>query len=501
MAGQVLVAGDFSGIQNYVLNVSTAGGGQARRLRARSFYVQAATEVVAWRVLQAFGQDWRGLLTSGGGQFLVRAPDGAEAETKLTELRAPLEARLYSETQGELGLNLACGGSLEEALARKQQQKRRPWASALTVGDGWRLEMMSLEGLGDRCQICEHQAGTTRRPDDEESAWVCSRCDTDTEVGKRLTRIEAVFLDAAESDLSVLGCNVALGSDALAPMDGVRVPRSFRRHVPADDAVPRTFEKIAECAKGDNLLAVLKADADNMGMQVSAIAQQDPSLERLKQFSADLDRFFSEEVQKQLQKPEWESIYTVYSGGDDLLLIGPWNKVLDFASVVREGFAQGPGRAYKNLTLSAGIALTPFRVPVRHAVGRADWLLENHAKVGLKDRCATTLGAAWDWSRHDAIILEGKRIAGWIGGEVAGRALIHRLLSIAASSDPKKSALWAYQIGRNFPSANDRSAEEQAFRKWGIEVLEHSLDGDRGALDKVQAALRYALIATRARRD
>ena len=222
------------------------------------------------------------------------------------------------------------------------------------------------------------------------------------------------------------------------------------------------------------------------------------SLERLKQFSADLDRFFSEEVQKQLQKPDWESIYTVYSGGDDLLLVGPWNVVLDFAGVVREGFAQGPGRTYKNLTLSAGIALMPFRVPVRHAADRADRLLEDEAKVGPKNRCATTLGAAWDWSRHNTIISEGKRLASWIEAGVAGRALIHRLLGIAESPDPKKTALWAYQVGRNFPPANAPSPEKRELREWGVRVLELSLEGDRAALDEVQAALRYALIATRA---
>ena len=501
MTEELFVAGDFSGIQDYVLNVSTAGGGQARRLRARSFYVQAATEVVAWRVLQAFGQDWHGLLTSGGGQFLLRLPDGPEVAAKLSRLQAELEERLYSETRGELALNLGYGKSLPEALARKQQQKRRPWASTLSGAKGWQVEMLSLADLGDPCEICRHQKAAKTRDDDGDTVRVCSRCDGDTEIGKRLTEIETVFLDVSESSFSVLDSGIAFGSDALSPEEGVRVPRSFRRHVPAPDARPLTFEEMAGCARGDNLLAVLKADADSMGVRVSEIARQDPSLEALKRFSSEVDKFFSEKVQAKLEEHEWESIYTVYSGGDDLLLIGPWNVMLDFASVVREGFAQGPGRAYKDLTLSAGIALTPFRVPVRHAVDRADSLLENHAKVGVKNRCATTLGSAWEWGRHDTIIQEAKRITAWIDGKAVGRALIHRLLGIAVSSDPKKSALWAYQVGRNFPPAADPSPEKRELRQWGIKVLEHSLEGDRAALDQVEAALRYALIATRTRRD
>ena len=500
MTEELFVAGDFSSIQDYVLNVSTAGGGQARRLRARSFYVQAATEVVAWRVLQAFGQDWHGLLTSGGGQFLLRLPDGPGRATKLGELRVRLEKLLFSETRGELGLNLAWGRSLQEALARKECQKRQPWASTLSAADGWQVEMMSLADLSDPCEICRHQKAAKTRDDDGESVRVCSRCDGDTEIGKRLTEIETVFLDVSESSLLVLDCGIGFGS-ASPPGEGIRAPRSFRRHVPTQGETPLTFEELAGRAQGDNLLAVLKVDADSMGVRVSEIALQDPSLEALKRFSIDVDKFFSERVQARLEEHEWESIYTVYSGGDDLLLIGPWNVVLDFASVVREGFAQGPGRAYKDLTLSAGIALMPFRVPVRHAVDRADSLLENHAKVGVKNRCATTLGSAWEWGRHETIIQEAKRITAWIDGKVVGRALIHRLLGIAVSSDPKKSALWAYQVGRNFPPAADPSPEKRDIRQWGIKVLEHSLEGDRAALDQVEAALRYALIATRTRRD
>lgn len=497
MAGEILVAGDFSGIQSYVLNVSTAGGGQARRLRARSFFVQAASEVVAWRVLQVFGQDWGALLTTGGGQFLLRLPGGPEASTKLDELRMSLERLLNSETRGELGLNLAWGTSLQEALTRKEKQKRQPWASTVTSVEGWRVEMMSLPDLGDPCEICRHQKAVKTR--DDESVRVCARCDGDTEIGKRLTQVDRVFLDASRSDFSVLGSDVAFSSDGPAAVEGLQVPRSFRRHVPAQDARPLTFEEIAGRAKGDTLLAVLKADADSMGVRVSEIASQDPSLEALKRFSTAVDRFFSVEVQNELRKPEWELIYTVYSGGDDLLLVGPWDLVLDFAAVVREGFRRGPGGTY-NLGLSAGIALTPFRVPVRHAVDRADQLLETEAKIGPKNRCAA-LGAVWDWNRHEEIIGFGKRIAGWIETGVVGRALIHRLMGIARSSDPKKTALWAYQVGRNFPSANTPSAEKRELREWGIRVLEHSLEGERAALGEVEVALQYALIATRAGRD
>jgi CRISPR-associated protein Csm1 len=44
----MIVLGDISGIQNYLFDVADAGGwGQARRLRARSFYIQVLAEAAA----------------------------------------------------------------------------------------------------------------------------------------------------------------------------------------------------------------------------------------------------------------------------------------------------------------------------------------------------------------------------------------------------------------------------------------------------------------------
>ena len=49
----MIILGDISGIQNYLFDVAEEGGGQAQRLRARSFFVQLLAETAALRVLRA----------------------------------------------------------------------------------------------------------------------------------------------------------------------------------------------------------------------------------------------------------------------------------------------------------------------------------------------------------------------------------------------------------------------------------------------------------------
>jgi CRISPR-associated protein Csm1 len=435
----------------------------------------------------------------GGGQFLLRVPAVAEADSKLVELRKELDQLLYSETRGELGLTLAWGRSLTEVLCRKEREKRRLWDQTMLGADGWRVDLMSMEDLGSPCEVCHRQRATVARDDDGEVVHVCSRCDGDTEIGKMLPQIDTVAIASSPAQFSVLACGLEFRARGAVPGGGPIVPRSLRRHVPLDHSgKPLTFDQIADTAKGDNLLGILKADADNVGVKLGEIARQDPSLEALRRFSFDLDYFFSEQVQGELNKSAWQTIYSVYSGGDDLLLVGPWNVVLDFAGIVHQVFAEGPGKKY-GLTLSAAVSLTPYRVPIRHGVERADHLLEEEAKREPKNQCAA-LGGVWNWQHHGAFLDDCKQIVGWIESGISGRSLIHRLLLIAESRDPRKAALWAYQVGRNFPSRNAAGREERELRRWGEQALAGLHQPNASDMGHVAVGLRYALAATRPRR-
>ncbi|MGH9396299.1 MAG: Cas10/Cmr2 second palm domain-containing protein [Terriglobia bacterium] len=514
MSDTLYVAGDLSGIQDYVLSVSTAGGGQARRLRARSFYVQVIEEIASRIVAKEFGIRWEeAVVLQGGGQFLLRLPASAQMEQRLQEVRERLEPELYRETRAELALTLASGCSLEEVLSRKEREKRRLWASRMTANDHWDASALSQEPLGaSPCKICGRQAATHTQWDDEEEIRVCARCYDDTQIGKLLPTASSLELCSSGGDFQVLGRGLRFNPST--PAAGVQPLHAPRLHVPAD----ATFKDIAEKAQGDNLLAVFKADVDSMGAKLGEMQRRDPSLASLRSFSRDLDNFFSRQVQGKLHSGAWQWVYTIYSGGDDLLLVGPWNVMLDFAEEVHRDFMAGPGNRY-GLTLSAGIALTNYRVPIRHGVEQADLLLDcakgraqppetrgntpNSRAGGApeppKDRCAA-LGWVWKWERHSAILNQAKQIKQWIDDGVCPRTMIHRLLSLANRQDPLRSAHWAYEVGRNFPKASAPSPKSREFRAWGETVLAEILE-NTGATRELAVELRYALIASRLRRE
>ncbi|MCY4583356.1 MAG: hypothetical protein OXE50_11255 [Chloroflexi bacterium] len=483
---------DFSGIQDYVLGVKS-GKAQAKRLRARSFLLELFEHAALATIRDRFGVADDDVLIRGGGGFLVRLPsDGSDSELEKT--RAELQRRLWEESGGEVHMSIGWGESDIQARRSLELEKRRPANSTLLTDGAWDSLNFSLPPMGDPCEVCGQAPGTRRVQDDDgDDDLHCSYCLRAREIGERLTRWERMSTVApGAGQVEALGVTFR-ETDRTAP-DSFRVGRWTPRN---SNGAPLTFKQISALSTGDSRLAILKADVDDMGVRVGEIARDDPSYGLLRGFSADLHAFFGEAVQRMLEE-DWRDIYTVYSGGDDLLLVGPWDQALDFAGALAGQFDAGPGQRYA-ITISAGIAFSPYRVPIRRGVDRAETLLESAKEREGKNSCAA-LDAIWSWDRHDAIIGEGKRLADWIESRAASRSLLHRLLTLLEASDPGETAMrearWAYQVERN--------ASGTEFREWGRRALYRSEpDGRRpkqgDELAELAAEVRYALLSTRTR--
>jgi len=104
----MIVLGDISGIQGYLFDVAEAGGGQARRLRARSFFIQLLAEAAALRVLRAL--DWPidsdHFVLSGAGKFLLRGPRSPQIDKQLESVEQEMGTWLLKEARGELRVSL-----------------------------------------------------------------------------------------------------------------------------------------------------------------------------------------------------------------------------------------------------------------------------------------------------------------------------------------------------------------------------------------------------------
>jgi CRISPR-associated protein Csm1 len=548
----VLLVGDLSGIQDYLFDIATVGaGGVARRLRARSFYLQMLAEVAGLKVLRAFGLPPANVLMACGGKFYVLLPVIPSLEGRLEALRRECDDWLLGRFHGSLALNLAWtpitdkefgtgaeGGSFSIALTRLHAQlaarKTRRLEGALVRESQWQEADFLREPFPADASVCRACGRFPAAYASEEGGEpdVCRHCHQDLRLGRRLPRAEFVgFYDRSlETGTECFGWRfvVAERADALPsrPLSVMRLnatdlgpvrgyPANFRflaNHVPhdPDDATPWTFGDIAagrrleEGEPAPGLLAVIKADVDYLGQvfQDGLRREQPPGYDtpsRVAALSRQLDWFFSAWMQWLLSQ-EFGRFYTVYSGGDDALLVGPRGEALALVQRLRKEFSRYTENP--ELTLSAGIAVVKPRLPLVQAVRFADEGLERAKRAG-RDRLSL-LGCVLRWQELPLV----EEAVNLLERAAPPSAFLYRLLQFAGmwqrwrqTHDPmalRFQPLLAYTIARNLKPGSE-------LYTWASRLVGFSLSEDRSEpavlMDHLGVIVQWVLLGRRDRRN
>jgi CRISPR-associated protein Csm1 len=236
-------------------------------------------------------------------------------------------------------------------------------------------------------------------------------------------------------------------------------------------------------------------DADSLGTVVHSLLENATDLKPLQNFSERLDNFFAQTLDKEMEKPEWDSIYTVFSGGDDLLLVGSWNILFSFALHVRTLFQ----RTFydQKMTISGGMAIVSRKTPIYRAVEQAEHLLESAKQAG-RDRFAA-FGQVWEWKHHESIRFAANNLTDWVKGNTAERGWLQTLLQMTErqATEPLTAARLAYHVERNYPPVHDNNPQKQALRGWTDHRIRDFDRPDSTDTHYLSAILRYALTATR----
>lgn len=535
----MLILASLSGIQDFLFDIRESGGGQARSLRNRSFRIQLIAECVALRLLEAAGLSHERLLFSAAGKVCINAEglssDGLRA---VREAAADMERRLLRETHGRLRVSVALEelpGNFAEQFDRASRalvlNKMRPFAASATDAHKWQDGMLVVRDLWDANAEAERDAELGRRL--VNARWLTIRSPNGTQNKMSMETLGFhISLEASEpvaTDGLISCSNLA---DPESPPRSIDA-RRLARHVPRDDRGDAIeFVALAARSRGAPMLGVLKADADSLGAAIDATLRRFSSdgTAAMRNLSRSLDRFFAEMLEAEMARPDsrWNSIYTVFSGGDDLLAVGPWDVVLGFAGHVQTLFNQrfGPGAANSPsptpLTISAGIAIIKPRYPIHLAAQQAEDLLEQ-AKgdkapraARPKDQCAA-LGGLWKWADHEAIIRAGRQLTAWVDGGVIRRGWLHTLLELAllrrgqagteyAGVHPAvATSRLAYHVARNWPRnwerpQDKRQREQSNARSW-IDAILREFDQfdttEHVETIHLPAIVRYAMLATR----
>ncbi|MGQ9546575.1 MAG: type III-A CRISPR-associated protein Cas10/Csm1 [Dehalococcoidia bacterium] len=398
-------------------------------------------------------------LMSSGGKFILVAPNLPEVRQKLASLELDINRWLYNEFQGELtmlfgSVSVAPGdfqlGNIKLKLAQLEDETNNGKGTklySLLVGDqtwnsglfAWRQQDYPYGA----CQVCQ------KMPASSSDEQLCQRCSLDRMAGEELVSasyvvyskespkgdvIAFLFFQDPTHFVSLVKNQAQIPGDAYlvetltagSPLGSFASTRRFlANHVPVFrgqselDALCQTcsraktkcdyrdnqikpfpailsFHCIGAASDGAELLGVLKGDVDRLGLIFSLGLGNNASLSRIANLSRQLDLFFSGWMNYALET-RFSRCYTVYSGGDDFLIVGPWDTIAELASHINTNFARFVAHN-PHVTLSAGVAVTKPTFPIAKSSQQANDHLEIAKNEG-RDRIHL-FNVTAHWSRQ-----------------------------------------------------------------------------------------------------
>jgi len=492
-----LVGGDLSGVQEFIYSVSAKGA--TKQLRGRSLYLQLLTDACAHAVLDATGMPLCNLLYAGGGRFYLLAPGAARA--RVPELRQQIGRLLLKAHHGALYLalgaepfspgryNAATWQALNEQIDRDKRHRfasldavefaslfdpQQPPPPRVEADEEEQLDPMgvSLEELGGRLQrasMLSVQLGKPYALDDGQHTYhnvlgalgLCAQLLGDDNAycpdpaRRRLLALD----DDAQLEGVRLGPDDLIGTRytaAEAPTATARDLEEYARldRARQDDQELRLgqvtpFNLLAAQSEGVARLGVLRMDVDDLGELFGTGLDRPDGIAALAvtaALSAALGRFFEGWVGELCRMQNGAGrggVIAVYSGGDDLFLVGSWDRMPGLARQIREDFAAYVlGRELQDgeaplISLSAGITLIGAGYPLYQAADDAAEALDlakRHMRADSRRKDAVTfLGRTLGWEQFS----EAERICTELKGLVdAGvpRALLMTIQQLDASA-------------------------------------------------------------------
>ena len=454
----LLIQGDFFGIQNFIFSEgSDTNRKSAKLLRGRSFYVSLLCELAALKVLQTLELPSTSQIINAAGKFLIVAPNTTSVKTKLEVLKTTFDEWFLDSTFGTCGIGLAatpatCNdfiGKHYQALADRLYlalEKAKYQRFAVTKMDSAVFDADYPYGA---CRWQQRMPADGRA--DGES---CALSRDQILVGRALTtKTHLVIFDHeapsgfTTCEMPIFGYRVAFASsDQLQRLKPEGISRCWDFSLPADphevlwhgcarrningyvphysqddllnpDArfgddddlvvgATKTFETLAHADTRSGLgttgLMTLKGDVDNLGLIFrKGLTDATVGRERIMTFaktaslSRQMNAFFSVYLPT-LCAQKFRNMYTVFAGGDDFFLIGPWHETQKLALALKSAFVRF-ACCNPDVHFSVGMVMTKPSVPARTLAAMAEEAL-SEAKSRPGKCSASLFGQTVSWT-------------------------------------------------------------------------------------------------------
>jgi CRISPR-associated protein Csm1 len=438
----------------------------AKRLRGRSFYLSILADVIVDWILREFDLPANCILFSGGGRFDLILPIGQDQkingiihqieEWMLHSFQTELGLQIAQTNISFADIKdmRRCSLELDSRLEVNKQQKwlgfmedesfytpgGQPWHACSSCGI---MEVpepkvcdlcLMHENLGKHLPHTKYLVYFYKKDPagiDKEKILHFEEAPFDTRVVLITNENELEAAVKADGEKIIFKLNSS--SDFISPT----CASSFRFFAKSAACATKkieekteviekenilSFEIIAQLSRGIKALGILKMDVDHLGLLMSeglAGTSVSPHMARVATQSAMVDLFFAghlnricREVFEHQKKedensPLWNSVdgifYIVYSGGDDLFIVGPWDSILLLAKNIQNEFHKFCGQN-PEITISGGITIVKPRFPVQKFAGMVSQA-ESLSKENGRNKI-TLFNQSADWAGNNGAYSE-----------------------------------------------------------------------------------------------
>lgn len=210
---------------------------------------------------------------------------------------------------------------------------------------------------------------------------------------------------------------------------------------------------------GAEALMTLKGDVDNLGL-IFQKGLEHPTFAKMAALSRQMNAFFAVYLPWLCEHGDEDGVktyrntYTVFAGGDDFFLIGPWHSTQRLASRMRTDFADYVA-GNPDIHFSAGLSMTKPGQPIRQLATMAEEALDNAkafvcpfpADGTAKSKNAVTCyGSTVSWRAFDELMKREGELARLAGDQALSTGYLYGLLHLtdmaAKERERPENALW-----------------------------------------------------------
>ena len=435
---------DISGIQDFIYTIHSKNA--LKTLRARSFYLEIFNENLIDNILSELSLSRANLLYAGGGHFYMLLPN--TDKTKEIVGRVINDTNMWLIKTFDTALYVAYGfspcsyNSLNNIPSGAYKNIFENASESVSYKKLHRYKMEDIIFLnnkhqeGRECRIC-HKVSTNG---DEckfcEDIIIFSPRIIDKEFFVVVSDNEHGSIPVAEGQFIIALNEIELRKRLDSDKNSNNLLRYFGKNkffygrgISAKLWVgDYSASKELSDYKNNNIsrMGVLRLDVDDLGSAfTTGFDKKYNTIGRTATLSRQLSMFFKHYINIILHEKN-SNVSIIYSGGDDVFLIGAWWDTIDAAIILNECFKKF---TCDKLKISAGIGIFPDKYPV-HRMAAQTGELESLSKNKGKNKITIFNNLCFTWDDFNDVIIKMQTIQNIFNDYEKGASFAYKMLTL-----------------------------------------------------------------------